>query len=179
MMRCVRGCLALVGALMAAQRVEAQGTCEVNNQASCIVAGSATQALFITVTKAAKIDVPIGNIVLPVPESTALSTGFGVPVLASVTVSSNVPWSVAVNAAATIWTATPGTARQTKPAVDLQWGLSAGGAFSSFTAAPVTVTTGVAGGGLIVPLYLRVRYDFGLDRAGSYSLPLSIVFTAP
>jgi len=156
-----------------------QGTCEVNNQASCTAVASAAQSLYITITAASRLLVPVGDIVLPTPATSALATGFGVPAPVSVTVRSNTAWSVAVSSGAPFWTGTPGSARQNKPASDLQWGLSAGGAFTSLTATPVTVTSGTASSSATVPLHLRVAFNWAVDVAGSYRLPVTITLTAP
>lgn len=182
-MRCSRKRLAgVVGALLlaSASPLGAQGTCEVNNQAACTVPGDAVQSLYITISANARLDVPVGDIVVGAPTNpAALESGFSVPVPVSVTVRSNTTWSLALSAGAATWTGTPGSARQTKPAADLQWGASAGGPFSAISLAPTALGSGNATGGQSVPLFLRAAFDFQLDVAGSYQLPITLILTAP
>ena len=174
----VAGVAACLLTLLTPRIAAGQGTCTVNNQTNCTAAGSVTQALRITITAATRLIIPVGDFVMPVPEATALSTSFGIPLPIAVTVNSNKPWSLSLNATAATWSRISGLARLDKPSTDLQWGLSAGGAFFGVTTAPVTITNGAATSAAI-PLHLRVRYDFGLDVAGGYSLPLTLVITAP
>lgn len=165
--------------LAAAPAVQAQ-TCEVNNQAACTVPGDVTQSLYITITANARLDVPVGNVVLGAPTNpAALETGFSVPVGMSVTVRSNTSWSVSIAAAAPTWTGTPGTARQDKPAAELQWGSAAGGPFAAASLVYAAVGSGGATAGQAVPLFLRAAFDFQLDVAGTSQLPISLLLTAP
>lgn len=138
------------------------------------------QSLYITISANARLDVPVGDITLGAPKNPAsLESGFSVPVSVSVTVRSNTSWSIAIAAAAATWTGTPGSARQTKPAGDLQWSTTAGGTHTALTLAPVAVGSGAATASQAVPLFLRSAFDFQLDVAGSYQLPISLVLTAP
>jgi hypothetical protein len=154
-------------------------TCEVNNQAACIVAGDATRSLYITVNSASRLIVPEGSIVLPPASVAALQTTFGTPVAVGVTVRSNIAWTVSVSSPAAFWTPVGGTARSDKPRSDLQWSTSAGGTFTNVGATGAALPVPVLPGEVAVPLFFRVRYEFGLDRAGSYQLPVTLTLAAP
>ncbi|MBX3175402.1 MAG: hypothetical protein KF709_13385 [Gemmatimonadaceae bacterium] len=154
-------------------------SCTLNYINECIVTGDATRSLFITITRNARLVAATGTLPLPTPSTTELQTTFGVPVSVPLTVRANSGWSVSISSTATVWSATPGSARQNKPVADLQWGLSAAGAFTGVTTGLVTVQSGSATGGASVPLHLRVSYNFALDRAGSYTIPVRITLTAP
>lgn len=162
-----------------AGEVAGQGVCTVNNQASCTVGGDATHSITITITNTARLSSPVSTVVLTQPTTTSFVNGFGVPVLVQLPVRSNVNWTVGINAGATLWNASPGSAWQTKPAGDLQWGLSSGGTFFDVTTTPVTVASGLATGTATVGLYLRVRFLWTSDVPGSYSLPVQFTLTAP
>ena len=71
------------------------------------------------------------------------------------------------------------SARLTKPAADLQWGLSATGPFTDLATATATLGTGAATAGQAINLYVRARYSWTADTPGSYSLPVQLTITAP
>lgn len=168
----------LAAAFVAVPSLEAQ-TCQVNNQASCTVLGDATRSLFITISPNTRLIVGAGPFALPTPGTSALATGFGLPLPIPVTVRSNTAWSVAISASSPTWSAVPGTARQNKPASDLQWGLAAGGPFTGLSTTPTTLQSGNASNGFALPLHLRASFDFSVDVAGSYQLPITLIVTAP
>lgn len=180
--RVVRGAVAALATLaslgLAATSAHAQN-CLLNGQSQCVVTGDATRSLFITISPNTRLIVPTGNIVLSTPATTELQTSVGVPVPVSVTVRSNTAWSVSISAGATVWSATPASARQNKPASDLQWGLSPTGSFVGLSTTPVTLQSGGATGAANIPLHLRTLYNFALDRAGSYQLQVRVTITAP
>lgn len=151
-------------------------TCEVNNQASCIVsAGTIT----IRVTRAARLVVPATTVALPQADIPAFQSGFGTPQPVAITVQSNSAWSLGVNGGAAFWTATPGSARQTKPVGDLQWATAAGGPYADLTQTLATIASGAPTGTGAVTLYLRGRYTWAVDSPGAYSVPLVVTLTAP
>lgn len=164
---------------LAAAPLAGQGTCEVNNQASCVAAGSAAQGISVTITSVARLSVPLGDIVLPVPGVGSYDAGLGVAGSVSLTVQANVPWAVAISAATATWTGSPASARQNKPAGDAQWAIAAGGPFTDVTTVAATIQSGVATGAGVVTLFIRPRLDWTTDAPGSYTLPLQLTLTAP
>jgi hypothetical protein len=154
----------------------AQGNCNVNNQAACEVGGTASFALTITIVSAVSIAIPSGSVALTAADFTS---GFGAPIAVPVTVRANQSWSVSLSASSALWTGSPLTARQDKPAADLQWALAPGGPFTDLGLTPQTISTGPGTSGTVVGLQLRPRYGWTLDVPGSYSLPLQLTITAP
>lgn len=167
---------AVIAAGLTAPAVGAAQSCEVNNQASCIVsAGTIT----IRVTRAARITVGATAVALPQADIAAFQAGFGAPQPVSISIQSNSPWSVGVHGAAAVWTATPGTARQNKPVGDLQWSTAPGGPYADLTQTLATIQSGAATGTGAITLYLRGRYTWAVDSPGAYSVPLVVTLTAP
>lgn len=171
--------LALVAGFTLAPLLGAQGTCEINNQANCAVGGDATHAITVSIGLAARLTTTLTTVLLTAPVVADFNTGFGPSTLVPFTVQSNGPWAVTALAATPLWVGSPGSARQDKPAADLQWGLLAGGPFTDFTTTGVAVTSGAATGTGVLNLYVRVRYQWDIDRPGAYTLPLQVVITAP
>lgn len=170
-----------LGALWAtpAARAAAQGSCDVNNQASCLAGGDATHAITVTVTVAARLTVGSFTVALPGPAVASFDAGFGTAVSVPLSVWANTSWVVAVSSLDPLWTATPGSAWQSKPVTDLQWGLAAAGPFTDVTTTPVTVQTGSAVAAGSVPLHLRAKFSWLQDAPGAYELPLTVTITAP
>lgn len=177
MARC--GALALL--VLPLARGRAQGTCEVNNQASCVIVGSAAQSVTVTVTKLARLSVPLGDIVLPSPVSlAAIETGFGAPATLAVEVRANTPWSLALSSGSATWSASPlATARQNKPIGELEWSLAAGGGYAALTQTPVTARAETLQGIYPFSIFFRARFDFSLDVPGAYTAPVTVLLTAP
>ena len=151
-------------------------TCQVNNQASCVVEGG---TISIRLTRAARLVSPTTSLSLPQADIPAFQSCFGNPELVSLAVQSNSPWSLGVQGGAAVWAAVPGSARQDKPVSDLQWATTPGGPYTDLTEALATAETGLPTGNGVVTLHLRSRYTWSLDRPGSYTIPLVVVLTAP
>jgi hypothetical protein len=179
--RGLAGGLALVVGLGLATpaRASAQGTCEVNNQATCTAGGDAAHAISVTISVATRLSVPLSTIAVPGPTSANFEVGFGTAVNVPLTVWANSPWAISLSAGAPQWTGTPGTARQNKPAADLQWGTTSAGPFTDATTTPVSIRGGAPVGGGVVPLFLRARFQWALDTPGNYEIPVRLTITAP
>lgn len=165
--------------LFLAAPLAAQGTCEVNNQTSCVFGNDAAHAISVTVTIAARLTAAATSVALPVPGVASFDSGFGAPASVGLQVRSNTTWAVTILAVDPLWSASPGTARQDKPAADLQFALSAVGPWTDLSTLAQGLTSGAATGTAAPTLFLRAKYSWTIDAAGSYSLPIQLVLTAP
>jgi hypothetical protein len=170
--------LAGVGAL-APVGAGAQGSCEVNNQATCTAGGDAAHSITVTISVATRLTVPATIVAVPGPTSANYEVGFGTAVNVPVSVWANSGWAIALSTGTPLWSGTPGSARQDKPAADLQWGTTSIGPFTDASTTPVSVQTGAPIGGGVVPLFLRARFQWALDTPGSYEIPVQLTITAP
>lgn len=157
----------------------AQGSCSVNNRASCQVGNDAATAINLTISRVALIAIDAPTVLLGTATATDFQAGFGPVVTVPITIRANVPWSVAIRALSGQWTATPGSAWQAKPSTNLGWALVVSGPFTGMTTTAVTIGTGSATAGSVIPLRLRPSYAFVSDAPGSYSLPLQLTLSAP
>ena len=173
--------LTLAVALIAASSAiaAAQGSCFTSNAGTCIIGPNATYSFTITVPTAVQLSVPSGTFALGTATSAEFAAGFGTPLLVPVSVRANTPWTVTVRSTATLWTATPGTARQDKPVGDLQWALVAGGPYTNMTTTTATLGTGTATTLTSLSLYLRASLVWLVDIPGNYSVPVQLSITAP
>ena len=170
----------LLLALLAPLGVEGQTTCEVNNQATCTIQDP-TMTITLNISRAARLSVSGTSLTLPIPSALGVEGAPGVPGVYPVTVQSNTNWTLGLQSTAVVWTGTPiSTARQNKPASDLQWNNpAANGTFLNVTGTTAGIATGTATAGTVINLNLRVRYSFLLDLPGTYTLPLQLLLTAP
>lgn len=171
--------LLVLGAVVGPARLSAQGSCFVNNQATCTAGGDAANAITVTITVATRLSVPLTTVSVPGPTAANYEVGFGAAVNVPLTVSSNSSWAISLSVANPLWTATPGTARQNKPAADLQWATASAGPFTDATTTPVSVFAGAPVGGGVSPLFLRARFEWAVDTPGNYEIPVQLTITAP
>lgn len=167
-------------ALISPAGLAGQTRCEVNNQASCTIQDP-TMTITLNISRAARLSVGGTTLALPLPSALAPDGSPGVPAVYAVTIQSNTNWSLGLQAIDALWSGTPiSTARQDKPASDLQWNNPAlNGSFLDVGLTNTTIGSGVATAATVVSLNLRVRYSFGLDLPGTYTLPLQLLLTAP
>ncbi|HET7632332.1 MAG TPA: hypothetical protein VFK16_08465 [Gemmatimonadaceae bacterium] len=99
----------------------------------------------------------------------------------TVTVKSNTTWTLTIRSSQGSWTNVGG--RGNKPRGDLEYATSPGGPYTAMPgnggATALTVATGTATAGTTVTIYYRVLWDWTLDSAGSYSLPVILNISAP
>lgn len=164
---------------VAVPRVSAQGTCQVNNRANCLLGGTAGYGMNLTVTTVVRLQIPSATVALGTATAAEFTAGFGVAILTPVTIRANRSWTVTLASTAAFWTGVGPAARSTKPVSELQWGTGAGGPFADLTMAQTTIGVGPATAGTVVTLYFRPRYAWTLDTPGAYSLPLQLTITAP
>jgi len=170
----------LLLALLSPSGLQGQTICEVNNQASCTIQ-DATMTITLNISRAARLAVGGTSLTLPTPSALALEGAPGLPAVYPVTIQSNTNWTLGLQTTAALWNGTPiSTARQNKPATDLQWNNPAvNGTFVNVSPTTATIGSGAATAATVVNLNLRVRYSFILDLPGTYTLPLQLLLTAP
>lgn len=176
--------IVVVGLIAAAavavpSRSDAQLTCTANLVANCTLGGAASAGMTITIPTVARVTVASSTVALPAPTEASYNTGFGSPGSVSFEVRANAAWTVVISSASALWSFSPPSARNNKPRADLQWSLNSGGPYTDISASLVTFASGAATNSSIQTLYLRSKYNWTLDLPGSYSLPVSIVLTAP
>jgi hypothetical protein len=159
----------------------AQGSCEVNNQASCTVGGDATHAITITVNTAVRLSTPSTSLTLPTQTGgLGANPYFGSELAVPFLVRANTSYTLAVSSSQALWTASGVGARANKPRADLQISPTSGSGFADISATPAQFYAGSAESDAAQRmLYLRVRYTWGLDTPGGYSLPITVVIAAP
>jgi hypothetical protein len=172
-------CGILLSAFALPAASSAQGSCEVNNQASCFFGNTATFGINLTVTAAVRLATSTTDVSLATPTGTSFEAGFGAGTLLGLNTRANTNWVVTVNATTALWSAVGPLARADRPAADLQWATVVGGPYTDMTTSPVTLASGGATGGTGLDLYLRARYAWILDTPGDYSLPVQLTITAP
>lgn len=174
-----RWVLAALLMALAAPRAGAQGTCNVNNRATCQVGGTAAYGMNVTIPRVVRLSLPATPVLLGAADAAAFTAGFGAAVLVPLTLRANTGWSLTLAATSPQFTGTGPAARADKPATDLQWSVAAGGPFASLSTTGVGIATGTATAGQTVTLHLRSLYSWTLDTPGAYSLPLQLTITAP
>ena len=173
--------LALAAALglacLVAPRAGAQ-TCQAGYPGTCTIAGSAT----VTIAKVVSLQVSPASTTAPTPTSSDYTQGYndaGGPVI---TVRSNTPWSVSINAATPLWSALPNggaVPRANKPAADLLWTKTSGSGYVPFSTTAATIASGLRTTGTTVPLFYRVLYAITLDSPGIYSMDVVVTVVTP
>lgn len=155
-----------------------QGTCQVNNQNSCILTG-ASYAISVTVTAAIRLTTASSTVTIPAPNDASYDAGSTTGVALAYQIRSNTNWTVSISSSAATWTASPASARQDKPQTDLQWSTALAGTYTDVTGTPTNVDTGVATAGSFRNVFLRSKLSWALDRDGTYQIPVVLSITAP
>lgn len=179
-----RGAVALLGIGIATAvsptRVAAQGSCQVNNESTCLFGNTASYAITLTVTAAVRLATSASSITLATPNSDDFISGFGTGSLLGISVRANRSWTLTIRATQATWTGVGTEARADRPVGDLQWDTAINGPYVDMTTSAVTLASSAsATAGDAVTLYLRARYAWLLDSPGAYSLPLQLTLTAP
>jgi hypothetical protein len=173
--------LLIAGALaVCAVSMELQAQCTASgNGGTCNLPGSVS----MTAGRVVLLQMSATSTTLTAPVPADFDAGFNTTTGPTFTVSANAAWTLSLRSAAALWSATntsPGTpARTNKPAADLTWSTSSGGAFTPLTIADVRLVNGVATASSATTLYLRTLYDWTLDTPGNYSLSIVLTLTAP
>ena len=138
--------------------------------ASCSVPGSVS----MTAGRVVRLQMSAGSTALAAPTPADFDAGFNSTTGPTLTVSANAAWTLHIRSASSVWTATntsPGApARANKPAADLQWSLTSGGAFAALTTSDANLFSGSATASSATTLYFQTLYNWTLDTPGNYSL---------
>ncbi len=165
--------------LLPAAALEAQLTCTINNVANCTVGGTATAAINVTIQQATRVTLASSTVTIPQPTDASYNAGFGAPGSVTFEVRSNAAWRVSISSSSTTWSFSPPSARTDKPRTDLQWATAPGGPYTDLSAAITSIATGTATNSSVQTLYLRSKYNWTLDRPGTYSIAVQVTLTAP
>jgi hypothetical protein len=175
--------LAWVAALWAAlpSAASGQGSCQVNGFATCVapVTADATNSITFTITSAARLSLASTVVNLPAPTDVNFNSGLSGIASLDYTMRANTAWALSISASSALWSASPASARQDKPVGDLQWATSAGGTYTDMTTTPVAVSSGTATAGAVLAVWFRMKLGWTLDTPGNYSIPVTLIITAP
>jgi uncharacterized protein YaiE (UPF0345 family) len=146
---------------------------------TCNQPGSAS----MTAGRVVRLQVSAGSTALSTPTAADFDAGFNATTGPTFTVSANASWALQVRAASALWSASntsPGApARTNKPAGDLRWSTSSGGAFAALSTTDASLFSGPATANSSTTLYFQTLYDWTLDTPGNYSLAIVITLTSP
>lgn len=144
---------------------------------------SGTLMVNITIGRALQLVVSPTATVLTSPTALHYNNGRAATTGPTATVRSNAPWTLAISAAASTWSATDTQtqpARTNKPASDLLWSTSSSGTFLPLTLSPVSVVSGNAtAGSTPTTFYYETLYNWTLDTPGQYSLQIVFTISSP
>jgi len=137
----------------------------------------------MTAGRVVRLQMSAGSTSLTPPTTADFDAGFNSTTGPTLTVSANASWTLSIRAASAVWTATNTAtgvaARANKPAADLKWSLTSGGAFSALTASDATLVSGAATASSATTLYFQTLYAWSVDTPGSYSLSVVLTLTSP
>jgi len=137
----------------------------------------------MTAGRVVLVQMSAGSTTLAGPTPADFDAGFNATTGPTLTVSANAAWTLHVRASTALWTATntsPGApARTTKPAADLKWSTSSGGAFTALTTSDATLVAGSATASSATTLFFQTLYAWTLDTPGNYSLSVVLTLTSP
>ena len=171
--------LALLACVFAAPLEAQQCTA---NPATCSNAAN-TALINLTIGRALQLVVTPTATSLTTPTPAHYDAGFAATTGPTTTIRSNAPWTLAISAGTTTWSAVntqSEAARLNKPASDLTWSTSSSGTFTALGTTPVTVASGTATpGATAASLFYRTRYSWSLDTPGSYSLQIVFTISSP
>ena len=171
---------AMAFVMLAATAATAHAQCSASGApANCGVPGTVS----MTAGRVVRLQMSTASTSLRAPTTADFDAGFNATTGPTLTVSANAPWTLHIRAASATWTATnasPGApARANKPAGDLKWSLSAGGAFAPLTTSDASLFAGSATANDATTLYFQTLYDWAVDSPGNYSLSIVLTLTSP
>jgi hypothetical protein len=124
-----------------------------------------------------------GSTSLTAPTPSDFDAGFNSTTGPTLTVSANAAWTLHIRAASALWTATNTAtgvaARVDKPAADLKWSTSSGGAFTALSNSDASLVSGSATASSATTLYFQTLYGWAVDTPGNYSLSIVLTLTSP
>lgn len=158
---------------------QAQGSCTVSVVANCVVGGTATYGISVTVTAAIRLTISSSTVTIPAPDDVSFDNTASTGAAIAYNIRSNDAWTLSISSPAATWTAAPPSARQDKPVGDLQWSTTLGGTYADVGAALATVTSGSATANTFQSLFIRAKLAWLLDTPGTYQIPVVLSITAP
>jgi len=166
----ILGVLALL--TLSAARAQAQNTCAAN---PCALDDTAK----VTVATVLRLTLDQSATLLTPPSEAAYDAGFQLDNGPVATVKANRGWTLRVNANAATWTAANG-ASAGKPASELQWATTSGGAYTGLTTTPATFSSAATGSaGTAQAVFYRTLWSYTNDTPGDYSLVVVYTLSAP
>jgi hypothetical protein len=164
--------LSVLALALSGVQAQAQNTCSAN---PC----SVNDTVKVTVATVLRLTVSQAATTLTAPNEAAYDAGFQNDNGPVAGIKANRAWTLKVSANAAAWTAANG-ARAGKPAGDLLWATSSGGAYSAFTTTPATFTSMASGtGNASQQMYYRTLWSYAADTPGDYSLVVVFTLSAP
>ncbi|HEY8309259.1 MAG TPA: hypothetical protein VIG47_01820, partial [Gemmatimonadaceae bacterium] len=92
-------------------------------------------------------------------------------------------WTLKIDSPVTIWSGVATTAepvRANKPVGELLWAHVLGGPYTALLAnSGVSLATGAATNGTVVPLYFQTNLAWNLDTPGNYSIQVRFTLSSP
>lgn len=170
-------------ALLAAQSLQAQGSCTTSG------VGSSGTTRSCNFTRSAPNPTSYTNPML-LELNVSGSTSNGAMTLAdyesgrspsmamTLFVRGNRTWVVTASGPAT-WTGVGPVARQNKPVSDLRWSLSTTGSGTPLSVTPATVFSGNPGSGVSRTLFWFTQLSWNGDPPGAYNIEVTLTLTAP
>jgi hypothetical protein len=98
--------------------------------------------------------------------------------IATLTDRANRTWSISVQGASALWTASGG-AWTSKPVSDLHWSLTPNGLSTSLSTTASALISGAPGAGTATNIYLRPVVHWLTDKPGVYTMGVTFTVTAP
>lgn len=163
--------------LMPMRRADAQAAC------SSVTTCSVPVTLRLPRPYVARLSLSAATTTMPAPTAADFSAGFTSVAGPVVTVRSNAPYRLTVQAAQPTWSYSGAVANPGKPAADLSWSRSSAGPWtSSATSAtlwPASTLVAPATSAQSVPLFYRAQWSWTTSPPGTYAIPVNITLTSP
>ena len=154
-------------------------------QTSCSGAPSCSVTVQLSLTRnyVASLQLSSATTALPAVTADAFTTGFTPATGPALTVRSNAPYVLTIQAAQPTWSYTGSGANPAKTANDLEWSTSATGPFNGAGAVrqlwPSSGAAASATALQTISLFYQVRWSWANSPPGTYSLPVTITLTSP
>lgn len=165
-------------ASLAGQRAAAQTSCTFSNTVPC----SFTPNVSLTPASVLRLTLSATSTTFSTPVEVDYTAGFVAAAGPTATAKANRAYSVTVDATTAVWVYTPagGLADPSKPASDLKWATTVGGAFTHNVGTSATLLSGAGGtAGTTQAIFFRASLSYTVDRPGTYSLTVRYTLSAP
>ena len=163
--------------LIPSARMNAQSTC--NGGSSC----SVTTDFVLSISYVARLSLSVPPVADDGITSSEIAAGTSNLLGPTLTVQSNVPYRVEVQATQTHWTYLGTAVNPNKPSSDLLWSTAPNGTYKpsniSSQFMPATVGSAPATSGTDATIYFRSLWNWTSSPPGNYKLPVSFTLVAP